>query len=220
MTNLLILFVALLVGAYLTNYFLVHSFLGFRWRIFVAPGVIIHECSHALGCFLTGAKVVKISFFDKDGGSVKHQKPLIPIISPIVISLAPLAVGIACFYFLGKVIHLDSSFNIHAAFSNLKSIYLSIDFGNWKNVLIVYLLLSVAVTMTPSWQDLLNMIFPLIILSGVFYLLLHFNTISASRFDFIPLNLIPILNLAVFIILGLLIISLILYFLTKMLFNR
>ncbi len=33
-----------------------------------APGVIVHECSHILGCLITGAKVKKVVFFSERGG--------------------------------------------------------------------------------------------------------------------------------------------------------
>lgn len=216
MINILILFAVLLLLAYLTNYFLVRSFLGYKWRIFVAPGVILHELSHALACYLTFTKVVKINFFDKDGGSVKHARSPIPIFGPILISIAPLVVGIVIFYFFGKIINVsENTFDISAIFSNLKSIYKTIDFTNWLNILIGYFLLSVAVTMTPSWQDLVNMILPLIVLVGIFYLLYRFTAFNISSFDSLAINLLPILNLAVFILLCLLAVSLVFYLLTK-----
>lgn len=188
MLHLTILIVALLFTAYLTNYFLVRSFLGIRWRIFVAPGVIIHELSHAFACILTFTKVIKISFFDKEGGSVTHQKSPIPIIGPIIISAAPLAIGIVIFYFLGK----------------------AVNFSHWQNIIIVYLLLSIAVTMTPSVQDLINMLWPLIIIIAIFYLF-HFQFL---------IFLTPVLTLVIYILLACLAISLILYLLTKLILRR
>lgn len=220
MINLAILFAVLLVTAYLTNYFLVRSFLGFRWRIFVAPGVIIHELSHAIICILMFAKITKISFFDKDGGSVTHQKSPIPVLGPILISVAPLVAGIVLFYFLGKTIHIENSLSIPAMFDNLKMIYRTIDFSSWYNIVIIYLLLSVAVTMTPSWQDLVNMLTPLIILVGVFYALIRFTDyIHLDNYAILILRLLPVLNLAVFILFICLIISLVLYGITKLIFR-
>ncbi|AKM82706.1 MAG: hypothetical protein UT28_C0001G0929 [Berkelbacteria bacterium GW2011_GWE1_39_12] len=221
MINLLIIFAALILFAYLTNFLLVRSFLGFRWRFFVAPGVIIHELSHAFACVLMFAKVKKISFFDKDGGSVTHEKSKIPIIGPILISLAPLAVGIFLFFFLGRIIHLDGSLDTSAVVNNLKTIYCQIDFTNWRNILIVYLLLSIAVTMTPSWQDLINMLLPLVILAGSFYLLFRFtHLVNFSQYEPFVLHLTPILDLVVFVLAVCLAISFIFYLITWAVFQR
>lgn len=216
MINFLILFLVLLILAYLTNYFLVHSFLGYKYRYFVAPGVILHELSHAAACKLCGAKIVQISFFEKDGGFVKHQKPIIPVLGPILISLAPLVVSIILFYFLAKGFKLEDPISLSAMFFNFKSLLKTIDLTNWRNLLIIYLLLSTAVTMTPSWQDLVNMLAPLIFLLAIFYLLVHFSAINIGSFEFVLMKLVPILNLAIFILLGCLLISLLFYTLTKL----
>jgi hypothetical protein len=216
----LILFLVLLLLAYLTNYFLVRSFLGYRWRIFVAPGVILHELSHAFACVITGAKISNISFFDKDGGSVKYRKSPIPWIPQIIISLAPLVVSIILFYFLGKMIHLESSIDLNSTFFNLKSIIHNINFSHWQNIIIVYLLLSVVVTMTPSWQDFVNMFVPLIVVAIVMFLIFHFSSLNIYSFGFVADRLLPIINLAIFILSGCFIISLIFYILTKLIFKR
>lgn len=220
MINFLILFLVLLILAYLTNYFLMRSFLGYKYRFFVAPGVILHELSHAFACLICGAKIIQISFFNKDGGLVKHEKPIIPVLGPILISLAPLVVSIILFYFLAKALKFESSIDLSATFFNLQSISKAIDLTSWRNLLIIYLLLSTAVTMTPSWQDLINMLAPLIFLLGIFYLLVRFTAINFSRFEFIFIKLAPILNLTIFILLGCLLISLLFYLLTKLMFKR
>lgn len=221
MINLAILFVLLIVIAYLANFLLVRSFLGFRWRIFVAPGVILHELSHALACVLMFAKVKNISFFDKDGGSVTHEKSKIPIFGSIIISVAPLVVGIVLFYFLGKIIHLQESFDFPSMLANLKAVYHNVDFRNWHNIVIVYLILSIAVTMTPSWQDLVNMLVPLVIVSGVLYLIIRYTElINFNHYELLVLRLAPILNLAVFVLFICLAISLILYVITALVFRK
>lgn len=217
MINLLIQFIVLLLLAYLVNYFLVQSFFGYKWRVFVAPGVIVHELSHAFGCLITGAKITKISLFSKDGGCVEHQKSPIPIFGPIIISMAPLIIGIIIFFFLAKIIHLENICNINSTFINIKSIYKNIDFTNWGNILIIYLLLSVAVTMTPSWQDLVNIIIPIIILVGIVYLLLLLHIIDFAIFDSLFRHLAPVVILSIIVLFGLLIVSMILYLITKVL---
>ena len=55
-----------------------------------APGVIVHECSHILGCLITGAKVKTVVFFSEKGGSVTYTASKIPYLGDVVISTAPL----------------------------------------------------------------------------------------------------------------------------------
>ena len=55
-----------------------------------APGVIVHECSHILGCLITGATIKKVVFFSEKGGSVTHTSSKIPYLGDVVISTAPL----------------------------------------------------------------------------------------------------------------------------------
>lgn len=72
--------------------------LGRGFRIFVAPGVIVHEYSHVLACLLMGARIEKIALFEKTGGYVRHSIPKIPkwppVVGPsigmVVISFAPI----------------------------------------------------------------------------------------------------------------------------------
>jgi hypothetical protein len=206
--------------SYLTDYFLVRSFLGYKYRFFVAPGIIIHELSHALACLICWAKIREISFFDQDGGYVKHEKSPIPIFGPILISTAPLVISIIIFYFLGRLLKLEGSLDFGTIIFNLKLILKSINFVNWRSFLAIYLLLSVAVTMTPSRQDLINMLTPLVILVAVFYLLFRFTKINQYYFNFIFIKLIPILNLAVFVLLICLLISFLLYILTELSVRR
>jgi hypothetical protein len=55
-----------------------------------APGVIVHECSHILGCILTGARITDVVFFSQEGGSVTYTRPKIPVLGDVIISSAPL----------------------------------------------------------------------------------------------------------------------------------
>lgn len=220
MLNFFILLAILLLAAYFSNYFLCRSFLGSRWRLFVAPGVILHELSHALACVLTGAKVVKISFFDKDGGSVKHHPSFIPVIGPVIISLAPLAIGVLVFYFLAKKIQLSNDLDLSAMYFNFKTIIFAIDWKNWLNIIIIYLLLSVLVTMTPSWQDLRNMLIPVIIIIAIFYLLIHYTNFGFSHLNVIFLQLSPVLNMVIFLLLAFLVLSFIFYAFSKIVLRK
>lgn len=60
------------------------------------PGIVLHECAHALACLILGVKIKKIKFIGKDGGFVVHEDSkdykiiiisLFPFIFNILISL-------------------------------------------------------------------------------------------------------------------------------------
>jgi hypothetical protein len=68
----------------------------------IAPGVAVHELSHALACLLTGAKIHSMVLFRSDGsGEVRHGPPKLKYIGDMLIALAPLAGGTACLLLLG-----------------------------------------------------------------------------------------------------------------------
>src|SRR6266542_5215128 len=71
-------------------------------RLLVFPGVVLHESSHALACFLTGTPIEQISFWTETGGHVVHQKPRLAFIAQPFISFAPFPVGIASLVILGE----------------------------------------------------------------------------------------------------------------------
>lgn len=54
------------------------------------PGVVLHECSHIIGCVLTGARIRNIVLFSREGGSVAYSRPALPFIGDVIISTAPL----------------------------------------------------------------------------------------------------------------------------------
>ena len=79
--------------------------IGFRaFRIFVAPGIIIHEYSHAIACILTRAKIKEIKLFKRDGGYVAHEAPKWPpkfkFLSSVFISFAPVIGCILVMWFM------------------------------------------------------------------------------------------------------------------------
>ena len=78
------------------------SSVGMAYYYFVAPGVICHETGHALGCILTGTKIVKFVPFHptRDGtlGYVSHIEPergLFGGIALFLISTGPVWFGCA-----------------------------------------------------------------------------------------------------------------------------
>lgn len=78
------------------------SSIGMAYYYFVAPGVVCHETGHALGCILTGTKIVKFVPFHptRDGtlGYVSHIEPESGILGGIalfLISTGPVWFGCA-----------------------------------------------------------------------------------------------------------------------------
>ena len=55
-----------------------------------APGIVVHECSHILGCLLTGAKVKNVVLLSKEGGSVTYSPSPLPFLGDVIINTAPL----------------------------------------------------------------------------------------------------------------------------------
>jgi hypothetical protein len=70
-------------------------------RIFVGPGIIVHEYSHALACVLTRTKIHEIKLFEKSGGHVTHAKRN-PFIMAII-AMAPLFGGILAIILLAAL---------------------------------------------------------------------------------------------------------------------
>lgn len=141
------------------------------YRILRAPGVIVHECSHILGCLLTGARIRKVVFFSDDGGSVTYSRPVIPFLGDVIISSAPLFLvplalfGITWFFsrFLGCIIpvflpdtgSLESFMTFCSAILSAFSENLLMRFNGWF-LLYLFLALSLVLSAAPSTQDMKN----------------------------------------------------------------
>lgn len=203
----LVLFLLIIILSYIIDFYLSHSFFGPKYRYFLAPGVIIHELSHAFACFFTGAKVRELAVFDKEGGHVKHTKSKIPVLGSVIISTAPLVVGIIIIYLMSRKLGL-SDFDFLKFGNDPKSIISAnmmllknISHFSIKNWLLFYLTISVAVTMMPSRKDFANAFIPLVILVVSFMLISKYTHI-----------LLPVesLNILFFTTINLLIIGLVL----------
>ena len=77
----------------------------------IAPGVAVHELSHAAACVMTGAKVHSMVLFRSDGsGEVKHGKPKLKYFGDVMISLAPLFGCTLCLVLLGLLLRSPVNF--------------------------------------------------------------------------------------------------------------
>jgi hypothetical protein len=136
-----------------------------------APGVIVHECSHILGCLITGATIKKVVFFSEKGGSVTHTSSKIPYLGDVVISTAPLfcipLVLAGCTWvfsqYLGCVfpplpMGVDSTDALFGLFIGIVGMFtrnLIVRFNPWFLVYL-YLTLTLVLSLAPSSQDMKN----------------------------------------------------------------
>lgn len=60
------------------------------YLVFAAPGIVIQECAHILGCILSGAKITEIVLISKSGERVSYTGSKIPVLGNVIISTAPL----------------------------------------------------------------------------------------------------------------------------------
>src|SRR5665811_249171 len=95
--------VAVLLLSYAANYWLSRIFAGKTYRYLIAPGVIVHEYSHALGCIVTGARIRQIRVFDERGGAVVHEEPRFAL-GQGIISVAPVFGAAVTVYLLAVLL--------------------------------------------------------------------------------------------------------------------
>lgn len=218
--QLLVLIVAILLLSAIIDFILSHTIFGKSYRFFVAPGVVLHELSHAFFCLITGAKIKNINFFEPTGGSVTHEPPRIAFIGPVLIAFAPLLFGIALLFILSHWIGLNANFDLFhisvgSLASSMKDIISSIDFHNYVNWILFYLIFSIAITMTPSQQDFHNALLSLLVLAILVYVLFWIFNIHFDL-SFIPLSkLLTVLSTVLVLLIFAALLSMIVYALTR-----
>ena len=90
-------------------------------KVFLLPGSIIHDLSHALVCLITGTTIKELNLFALNGSEIKYDKPKIPVLFDFLIVAAPIF-GCAFFIFfistiLGNPIRFTQSINYEFHFS-------------------------------------------------------------------------------------------------------
>ncbi len=165
---------ALVFGAsYLINWLLIRSVIRHMYRFFVAPGVVVHELSHALGCLVTGSQITEINFWKASGGHVAHIPPRDPhvrIISDPLIALAPIW---GTFLLLGLLTRLVVP-DVFGLLQNgdASNVFSVIDLLSWKTWLYLYLVTSLVATIAPSKTDMRYALASLIVLTILLIFLL------------------------------------------------
>lgn len=166
--NLGILIIIISILGYFSNY-LNYSYLSYsllHWLYHL--GAIIHESSHALFCFLTGAKITKFKIFNNQP-QVSHTKSKIPILGQSLISLAPIAGGFLFLYLVNK--YLLSDYLIIKEISSWSEIFniplnilSQINIITWQGWVVLLLSFNIGAMIGPSFQDLKNIWWVFIIL--------------------------------------------------------
>ena len=143
----------------------------FFYYILRAPGIVVHECAHILGCLLTGAKIRSVVLFSREGGSVTYNPPVIPIIGHVVISTAPLfciplVLALCTWFFFSYLgcsfpalpLSINSTDAVMVLGGGILGTFtrnLVVQFNAWFLVYL-YLVLSLILSAAPSMQDFRN----------------------------------------------------------------
>ncbi len=143
-----------LVLSFTVNQMLCNYLPRFLYLASVFPGVVLHEASHAVAVLITGGQISDINFFSSTGGHVGHTPSRVPVLGQFIISFAPLIVGLTAIFLLAKLIPMTQNGLINIPFSDWQLPKLSLMNGfHWWQIIVVYLLLSISVTLIPSRQD-------------------------------------------------------------------
>lgn len=141
----------------------------------IAPGVVVHELSHAAACLLTGAKVHSMVLFRSDGsGEVRHGPPKLKYVGDVLIALAPLIGCSLCLWMLGVL--LRSPVNLYEVsaegvqpnqlaflwnmaglvWRDLGLAVQTTSLSSWRTWVFLYFAMCFTLGMAPSRQDLKN----------------------------------------------------------------
>jgi hypothetical protein len=165
-----------------------------RWIYLLirAPGIVVHECSHILGCLLTGTKIKNVVFLSKEGGSVTYSKPPVPYIGDVIINTAPLfcipLVLFGCTWifstYLGCSIpflftSIDSAGAVTLVASQIAFMFAAnlVYRFNPCFLLYIYLTVSLVLSLAPSRQDMKNAAVGILIIfaAGIFIIWSNFS---------------------------------------------
>jgi len=131
-------------------------------------GAFVHESSHALLCLATGARVNEYKFVTSQP-HVTYSNPKIPIIGNFLISVAPIIGGLTFLFFVNKYFLIGQF--VMPSFSNWKffladfwKFFAQINITEWKDWVIIFLFLNMGAMIGPSWQDLKNVWFLVVVL--------------------------------------------------------
>ena len=163
-----IVIIAISLFGYISNW-LNWRFLNYKLNYLIYYlGAFVHESSHAILCLLTGAKVSEYKVFVRQP-HVTYSNSKLPLIGNLLISIAPIFGGLTLLFFANK--YFFTSQYIMPEFSSWKFFWndflmllKQINLADWKNLITIFLFLNIGAMIGPSWQDLKNVWFLIIIL--------------------------------------------------------
>ncbi len=146
---------------YISNWlnwrYLNYKFTHFMYYI----GAFVHECSHAILCILTGARIQEFSVFSSQP-HVLHSKSKLPLIGNFLISSAPIFGGLCFLYIINHVLLADH-FSIATLTGQWSDLYIGpLDLltqmkpWEWQMWVVVILFLNIGAMIGPSIQDIKN----------------------------------------------------------------
>lgn len=204
--SLILVLTLLLLSSFFAKKFLLEIFPFSLFRFVVVPGVIIHELSHAIGCFLTGAQVDSISVFNKEGGEVKHGEPYIKFLGPTIISMAPIVGSLLMFYVWSSLMNPFHVVGNNTAFIDSADTFISrlgsVDWLSWRIWLYLYGCMNLVIAISPSAQDFTNCKWELLIIFVTIGLLEYFQVFVGKNYSSVVYRyFIPYIIIACFFLL-------------------
>lgn len=167
---------------------ILHRVLGTRLYLLAAlPGVIVHECSHLVACWITRTKVRKVRLFEptREGdslvlGYVEHDRTANPFANMLVGS-APFFGGALALWAAASFIAPDSFGALRESLAGadgavsglrayaefLVAFAASLRWDHWSAYALTYALLSVSTHLAPSGPDLRHAAYGATVLTAV-----------------------------------------------------
>lgn len=161
-------------------------------RVFLFPGTIVHELSHALLCLVTGTTIKELNLFDAGSTGIKYDKPKVPALFDFMIAAAPVFGCAAFIFFISRVlsdpIRLDAPFpqEFHVSIKGIFDLLRHLIDAVWttfntfrgrlqvqdvRHVLFLYAIIVFTVSMSPHKQDIKYLVLGFAILSTVLFFL-------------------------------------------------
>jgi len=163
------------------------SMLGRVYWVVMAPGVALHELSHALACLVTLARINKLKLFGPKGGEVQHAPSKLGFVGQTIISLAPLAgcAGVlvlvgwllsAPLYRTVSAVPMSVSLSpkgvgqfvestLNGVWAVARGIRYS-DWTSWKTYVFIYAAICLGICLRPSAADLRHSLLGLLVIAA------------------------------------------------------
>ncbi|MGQ3684294.1 MAG: M50 family metallopeptidase [Candidatus Loosdrechtia sp.] len=165
-------------------------------KIFLFPGTVIHELSHAIMCLATGTTIKELNLYSSGDKGIKYDRPKVPGIFDFIITSAPVFGCVAFIHLIPRVLSNPIYFKtaypkkLHDTFggfleslhhlyttvlSNLVTFKEQFDISNIQHILFLILMIIFTVSIAPQKQDIKYLITGFGILSGIFFFIEKFG---------------------------------------------